>query len=90
METKTAQITLRQAKKRDVLDIATKTLRHGVQYYVQSKINPEQLCGPATIGDHTDPKEFSHWFSEKLLWVPVSALVNPAAFVNENQFKQAS
>ena len=90
METKTAQITLRRATKRDVIDKRTKGLKLGIQYFMQSKINPEQLCGPATTGSHTDNTEFNHWFIEGLIWVPVSALVNPAAFIQENKFKQAS
>lgn len=90
METKTAQITLRKAKRRDVLDKATQGLKMGVQYFTQSKINPDQLCGPIVTAEHTDRKEFSHWFSEGLIWVPVTALINQAQFITENQLKEAS
>ena len=90
METKTAQITLRKAKRSDVLDKRTKSLKFGVQYFTQSKINPSQLCGPATTGEHTDKQEFSHFFSEGLVWVPVTALINQAQFITENQLKEAS
>ena len=88
METKTAQITLRQAKRSDVLDKRTRGLKLGVEYFMQSKVNPEQLCGPMITSEHTDKKEFGHWFSENLLWVPVMALHNQARFLQES-LKQA-
>lgn len=74
-------IQIRLANKQDVLN--KKKLRFGLIYFVKSKKNKGSFCGPLTTAQHTDLKEFSAWFSQKRIYVFVSAFDNHINIINQ-------
>jgi len=72
--TKTVELQIRRATKYDVLN--GKSLKVGLTYYVSSSKNPDTFCGPLKTAAYTNQQEFSTWYSQGRIYVPVGALDN--------------
>ena len=89
METQVANITIRPATMRDVVNSRNRGLKMGLMYFTTSVIKPGTLCGPQYTTECTDKKEFKKWFRDRRIWVPVSALDNNMTFKTETNFQKA-
>lgn len=85
METKTVNMQLRKPTKPEVLNKEGNGLKFGIIYYVESTENPGTFCGMLVTGSHTNQREFSAWYSQGRIWVPVAAIENKITLLIENQ-----
>lgn len=70
----TVEQQIRRATKYDVLDGSK--LKTGLTYYLKSVLKKDMFCGPLKTADYTNRKEFSQWYKEGRIFIPVSALDN--------------
>jgi len=75
----TVQLQIRRATKYDVLK--DNNLRMGLTYYVKSILTKGMFCGPMVTTDYTDREEFSAWYKQGRIYVPISALDNKIKIV---------
>ena len=76
METKTVQMQVRKPFRGEVVNEDGNGLKFGIIYFVESVLHPGTFCGMLTTGSHTDQKEFSAWYSQGRIFVPMHAIEN--------------